>query len=67
MMKVVEIRVPRELIIDTYEHPEDYGELMVILKNKMYTDVYTDENGDYVTITNDPDLIRYLKVNSHLK
>jgi hypothetical protein len=44
-------------------HPEVYGESVVELLNGMVTDVFTDENGDLTTETNNKKLIDYLKQN----
>lgn len=55
------IRVPKHLVKSTHEHPEPYGEAIVILVNGMYTDVYTGKDGEYYTPTNDYALIAYLK------
>lgn len=60
-MKSIEIIVPRGLVAAYHEHPEEYGEAIVELINGMYTDVYTNEDGDLYTITNDQTLICYLK------
>jgi len=59
-MKSIEINVPKKLIKEVLSHPESYGDFVVILNNEMYTDVYQRENGEYITITNDEELIRYL-------
>lgn len=65
LMKSIEIIVPRNLIRKFYPHPEGYGDgdYVVDLINGMYTDVFYREDGDFTTITNDNDLIRYLKKN----
>lgn len=44
-------------------HPELYGESLVELLNGMVTDVFTAENGDLITETNNLKLIEYLKQN----
>lgn len=44
-------------------HPEVYGESLVELLNGMVTDVFTVENGDLITETNNLKLIEYLKQN----
>lgn len=64
-MKSIEINVPRDLIKKFYRHPEPYGDgdYVVDLINGMYTDVFYLEEGDFVTITNDKELILYLKKN----
>lgn len=64
-MKSIEINVPRDLIKKFYRHPEPYGDgdYVVDLINGMYTDVFYREEGDFITITNDKDLISYLKNN----
>ncbi len=59
-MKSIEIIVPKHLIDYHDPHPEPYGESIAVLKNGMYTDVYTNENGEYFTITNDEKLIQYI-------
>jgi len=55
--------VPRKLVMETHPHPEPYGEAIVILENGMWTDVYTDDDGNLFTITNDDELIEYLEKN----
>ncbi len=64
-MKTREINVPRNLIKKFYRHPEPYGDgdYVVDLINGMYTDVFYQEEGDFITITNDKELISYLKKN----
>ena len=64
-MKSIEIKVPRNLIQKFYPHPEPYGDgdYVVDLINGMYTDVFYCEEGDFITITNDKELISYLKKN----
>lgn len=65
-MKSIEISVPRNLIRKLYPHPEPYGDgdYVVDLINGMYTDVFYREEGDFVTIINDKELISYLKKTS---
>jgi hypothetical protein len=64
-MKSIEVIVPRNLIKKFYLNPEPYGDgaYVVDLVNGMYTDVFYREMGDYVTITNDKEIISYLKTN----
>jgi hypothetical protein len=64
-MKSIEINVPRNLIQKFYRHPEPYGDgdYVVDLINGMYTDVFYREEGDFITITNNKELISYLKKN----
>ncbi len=64
-MKSIEINVPRNLIKKFYLHPEPYGDgdYVVDLINGMYTDVFYREDGDFITITNDSELILYLRKN----
>mgnify|MGYP000403941276 CR=1 FL=1 len=64
-MKSIEIIVPRNLIKKFYPHPESYGDgdYVVDLVNGMHTDVFYREEGDFITITNDRELISYLKKN----
>ncbi len=62
-MKSIKMIVPRELIKEFHPHP-DWDEPfchVVILKNGMYTDVWYENDGEYVTTTNDSDLISYIK------
>lgn len=59
----VKLFIPKELIKRKQEHPEEYGELIVILKNNMWTDVYTSKEGLFYSITNDENLIEYVKKN----
>lgn len=64
-MDSIEIKVPRNLIKKFYPHPEPYGDgyYVVDLINGMYTDVFYRRAGDFVTITNNNDLIAYLEHN----
>jgi len=59
-MKSIEIIVPRKLIDEFYPHPELYGDFIVELQNGMITDVYYNEERDFITITSEEDLIDYL-------
>jgi len=65
-MKSIEVIVPRMLVRKHYPHPElePYGESIVELINGMVTDVFTDEDGHLFTITNEKELIKYLRHNS---
>ena len=65
LVKSIEINVPRNLIKKFYPHPEPYGDgdYVVDLVNDMYTDVFYREEGDFITITNDKELISYLRKN----
>lgn len=65
LMKSIEVIVPRKLIRKFYQHPEPYGDgsYVVDLINGMYTDVFYREDGDFVTITSEKDIISYLKTN----
>jgi len=60
-MNSIEIKVPRKLIKEYLPHPEYYGDYVAVLKNGMYTDVYYDGDTGYFTITNDEEIIEYLK------
>lgn len=64
-MKSIEIIVPRDLVKKFYPHPENYGNgnYVVDLVNGMFTDVFYREEGDFVTLTNDEEIIDYLKSN----
>ena len=64
-MKSIEVIVPRKLIKKFYLHPEPYGDgaYVVDLINGMYTDVFYREEGDFITITSEKELIAYLKKN----
>ncbi|MFW6272566.1 MAG: hypothetical protein ACOC2U_02150, partial [bacterium] len=62
-MDPIKVAVPRVLIKEHDKHPEPYGESVVILVNGMYTDIYTNDAGNLYTMTNDTDLINYLKEN----
>lgn len=64
--KSIQIYIPKHLIESFHPHPEPYGEKMVSLKNGMFTDVYEDQNGLY-SITNDKDLIDYIKKEGKLR
>ncbi|MBN3490119.1 hypothetical protein JV173_01190 [Acholeplasma equirhinis] len=60
-MNSIRIKVPSDLIVAFYPHPEPYGDnyFVVDLENGMYTDVFEMEN-EFYTITNDTKLISYL-------
>lgn len=62
-MKSIEVIVPRKLIKKFYLHPEPYGDgaYVVDLINGMYTDVFYREEGGFITITSEKELIAYLK------
>ena len=60
-MKSVETIVPKELIKQYYQHPQDYGDFIVELINGMYTDVYIKEDGGLITITNEVELIKFIR------
>lgn len=64
-MESKEYIIPKNLISKIYPHPEEYGDnyFIVDLINGMFTDVFLTEDGDYITITNDEKLIRFLKSN----
>ncbi len=59
-MKSIEVIVPRKLISEFYPHPEFYGDFVVKLVNGMYTDVYYRDEAEFITITNEEELIEYL-------
>ena len=59
-MKSIEVIVPRKLISEFFAHPEFYGDFVVKLVNGMYTDVYYLDEGEFITITSDEELIEYL-------
>ena len=63
-MKRIKVVVPRMLIKHHLPHPEPYGESLVELLNGMITDVYTNEQGELYTLTNNDKIIRYLNENS---
>lgn len=62
-MRSIKIKVPRDLIKKFFLHPEPYsdGYYVVDLINNMYTDIFYRKEGDFITSTNDNDLISYLK------
>lgn len=62
-MSSKKVLVPKKLIVERHPHPEPYGEAIVVLKNGMHTDIYTDDDGSLFTITNDDELIEYLELN----
>lgn len=62
-MKVKKIFVPRLLIKHYLPHPEFYGEIQVELLNGMVTDVFTDDDFKLFTMTNNTQLIKYIKQN----
>jgi hypothetical protein len=67
-MKSIEVIVPRRLIKKFYKHPEPYGDgaYVVDLINGMYTDVFYREEGGFITITSEKELIAYLKKNQSI-
>ena len=67
-MKSIEVIVPRKLIKKFYLHPEPYGDgaYVVDLINGMYTDIFYREEGGFITITSEKDLINYLKKNQSI-
>jgi hypothetical protein len=60
-MSLKRIIVPKKLIQKHCPHPEFYGESLVILENNMVTDVYTNDEGELITETNNDQLIDYLE------
>jgi hypothetical protein len=61
LMKSIEVIVPRKLISEFYAHPEFYGDFVVKLVNGMYTDVYYRGEGEFITNTNDEEIIEFLE------
>lgn len=61
-MDSIKINVPRNLVKEFHDHPEEYGDFIVTLINGMTTDVYVDESNELYTITNDEELIKYLDI-----
>lgn len=59
-MDSIKIYIPKKVIKEYLEHPEEYGDYIVVLKNDMWTDVYEDDDGRLYTYTNDDRLIEYL-------
>lgn len=57
----IKLYIPKELVKSKHKHPESYGDKIVVLQNDMWTDVYTDDDGNYYTLTNDDELIAYVK------
>lgn len=63
-MNCIQMTVPRMLTNKHYlPHPEFYGELMVIILNGMVTDIYTGEQGELFTMTNNSKFMECLKNN----
>jgi len=67
-MKSIEVIVPRKLIRKFYLHPEPHndGAYVVDLINDKFTDVFYREKGEFITITNEKELITYLKINQSI-
>lgn len=63
-MKSRTVKIPKHLIVEELEHPEPYGDIIVVLANGMWTDAYIDDNQEMYTITNDRALINYLQKNN---
>ena len=59
--ETIKLYIPKELVKEEDEHPEFYGEGIVVLQNGMWTDVYSDENGNYYSYTNDDKLIAFVQ------
>jgi hypothetical protein len=58
--ETIKLYIPKDLIIEEDEHPEEYGDVIIVLKNKMWTDAYIDDEGNYYSYTNDVELIDYV-------
>ena len=57
----IKLYIPKELVKSEHKHPELYGEKIVVLQNGMWTDIYSDDDGNYYTLTNNDELISYIK------
>lgn len=55
----ITITIPSHLIVEVLEHPEPYGDAIVVLRNGLWTDALHQDSG-WFTITNDEVLIAYL-------
>lgn len=59
--KAHKVYIPNKVIKEVLEHPEAEGDMIVTLINGMWTDAFHDEKGRVYTITNNDELISYLK------
>ena len=58
--KTKKIHVPKDIITEYREHPEDEGYKIAVFENGMWTDIFLDDDGTIFTLTNDDGLIDYL-------
>lgn len=62
-MKSKKVIVPRLLVKHYLPHPEFYGEILAELLNGMVTDIFTDEDYNLFTLSNDSKMIKYINHN----
>ena len=58
----IHLAIPKDVIIREFSSLDSHGGSFVELPNGMVTDVYKEDNGDIFSITNDKDLITYVKI-----
>jgi len=59
--EVKELIISRHLIIDVQPHPEFSDGFIAVLDNDMVTDAFKTDEGEYITLTNNKDLIEYVE------
>ena len=59
--EVKELIISRHLIVDVQPHPEFSDGFIAVLDNNMVTDAFKTDDGEYVTFTNNKNLIEYVE------
>lgn len=59
--EVKELIISRHLIVDVQPHPEFSDGFIAVLDNDMVTDAFKTDDGEYVTFTNNKELIEYVE------
>lgn len=59
--EVKEIIISRHLIVDVQPHPEFPDGFIAVLDNDMVTDAFKTDEGEYVTFTNNKNIIEYVE------
>lgn len=59
--EVKELIISRHLIVDVQPHPEFSDGFIAVLDNDMVTDAFKTDDSEYVTFTNNKDLIEYVE------
>lgn len=59
--EVKELQISRHLIVDVQPHPEFEDGFIAVLDNDMVTDAFKTDEGEYITFTNNKELIEYVE------